>query len=307
MRGAGWATVAAALALAGCHQAARVGGALAAASPEQAKINAYTEGYNVVLGDFGLAEEYQSYLKAGIGGPQPQPEYAYMTGGWLNQAQDKLHAGRAIAASGLGDVDAAADAFIPALDKVMAHEASLKSYYASKAYKDDGLARGRREDPVLVGEFKTAMAAGDRFDAVLTKAREAREQAELRQLKAAGDTLAYDMRLSLMQSRALTQTFHSQADLADPAKRAAAEARAQALQATLTDLHAQVAKVKGRAQGADQWRVDSFDRAASSLDTLLGAYRDLKGGGGASAYNAMIQAYNSAISSVNATLATGAL
>lgn len=300
------AALAAAIALAACDRSGRLAAAAGGADPAQAKLNAYTEGYNVVLGEFGLGEEYQSYLKADIAGPQPEPERAYMTGGWLNQAQEKLHAGRALPTSGLQAVDAAADAFIPALDKVVAHEAALKSYYASKTYKDDGLARGRREDPMLRAEFTTALAAGDRFNAVLTQARDARERQELDRLKRSGDMLMYDMKLSLAQARALTETFGSQADLTSPAKRAQADAHAAALQATLSDLHAQIAKAKPKMQGPDAWRVDSFDRASQSLDTLTGAYRDLKGGGGVEAYKAMLQAFNSAVSSVNAVVTTSA-
>ena len=57
-----------------------------------------------------------------------------------------------------GDVDAAADRFIPALDKVMTHEAALKSYYASKAWRDDGLARGKAEGALAMGIGARAIA-----------------------------------------------------------------------------------------------------------------------------------------------------
>ncbi len=309
MRGGAKAALAMAVLLAGCGRGGPggvVAGAFAGPEAGQAKLNAYTEGFNTVLGTFGLRGEYESYQKAGIGGPHPDPQMAHLIGGWLDQAQIKLKAARAMPGGGLGDVDAAADRFIPALDKVMTHEAALKSYYASKAWRDDGLARGKAEDGPLTAEFRTAISEADRFDAVLTHARDQRDAQELARLKSSGDMLGYDTQIALKHGRALAQLFHSEADLHDPAKTAAAETEARALQAALADQHAEVAKAKPKASGPDQWRVDSYGRAGDELDSELGAYRDLKGGGGQASYQSMISSFNSAVSGVNAVVTTSA-
>ena len=293
-----------ALLLAGAVGCSRQGGGVAATDGVQGKLNAYTEGYNVVIGTFGVKEQFDQYEKAGIGGEHPEPELVSLNGGWLEQARSKLVAARAMTAPGLGEADAAADRFIPALQKVMAHEATLNSYYTSKAWRDDGLARGRREDPGLVADFRRASALAEPLDAALTKARDVREQAELQDAKNRGDTVGYETERALHEGRALVQSFSSEADLADRHSLSAADVRAAALEKTLVDQHAAVAKAKQtvNASGPDGWRVDSYGRAGDDLDSLLGAYRDLKAGGGAASYQAMVAAFNSAVSGTNATI-----
>ena len=289
---------------AACGRAGPAGLGAGGAEAEQSKLNGYTEGFNTVLGGFGLRSQYEEYLKAGIGGPHPDPQMAFLTGGWLQQAQRQLKDARALPAGGLREVDAAADRFVPTLDKVMAHEAALKSYYASKAWRDDGLARGKAEDGPLNAEFQAALAEADRFDAVLTRARDARDVRELAALKGRGDMLGYDTQVALKHARALAEAFPHEADMHDPAKVAKAEAEARALQAVLVDQHAEVAKAKPKAAGPDQWRVDSYGRAGDDLDRMLGAYRDLKGGGRAASHEAMVSAFNSAVGGVNAVVTT---
>ncbi len=132
----GWALGGLLVLLAGCNRG--VGGTPPALSGDQAKLNAYTDGYNIVIGAFGLRQQLDAYEKAGVAGLHPVPETVYLTGGWLDQARAKLQAARAMPAGSLGDADAAADRFLPALQQVLTHEASLNSYYQSKAWRDDG-------------------------------------------------------------------------------------------------------------------------------------------------------------------------
>ncbi len=74
---------------------------------------------------------------------------------------------------------------------------------------------------MLVSEFRTAFATATPLDAALTRARDARERAQLTALKASGNPVAYQSQLALSQARALVQGLHSEADLHDPAKLAA--------------------------------------------------------------------------------------
>ncbi len=293
--------------LAGCDRGGG-GSPLVVGGGDQAKLNAYTEGYNIVIGEFGLRQQLDAYQKAGINGAHPMPQAVYLTGGWLDQARAKLQAARAMQGGGLADVDAAADRFLPALQQVLTHEASLNGYYQSKAWRDDGLARGKREDPQLVSEFRTAFATAAPLDTALTRARDTRKRAQLAALKASGNAVAYQSQLALSQARILVQSFQSEADLHDPAKLASANAAAATLEKTLAGQHAAVAKAKaGLNPGSiDGFRVDSCGRAGDDLDRMLGSYRDLKAGGGAQAYQAMIVAFNSAVSGVNVTIQAGA-
>lgn len=293
------------------RQAGGAGALLGQHSADRAKLNAYTEGYNVVLGNFGLRTQVENYARGHIAGPSPEPDYVILNNGWLEQARTQLKAGRAMAAGSLGEVDTAADRFIPALDKVMAHETELSSYYTSKAWRDDGLARGKREDPILMAEFQTALREGDRFEVAMTKARDAREAAELSRLKNSRDDLGYDTALALHQARALVRAFGSEAALHDPKRMAAADAQAPDLQKTLADQHAQIAKAKAKRGGSASgsigmadFRVDALGRASDALDGMLGHYRDLKAGGGVNAYNAMVSSFNEAIGDSNSAVTT---
>ena len=305
------ATVATMLTLGACGGGSGGTGAVSGAPSDRAKLNAYTGGYNVVLGSYGLKSQVENDDRGHIAGPHPEPEYVLLNNGWLEQARDQLKAGRAMRTGNLGEVDAAVDRFLPALEKVMAHETQLSSYYTSKAWRDDGLARGRREDPVLRAEFATAITEGDRLEKVLTRVRDAREVTELDRLKASGDMLGYDTQLALRQARALVGSFASEADLHNAAKVASANAQAATLQKTLTDQHAEVIKAKAKGGGSANgsigmadFRVDTLGRASEALDALLGHYRDLKAGGGAEAYQAMVASYNEAIGDSNSAIIT---
>ena len=292
-----------AIVLVGCS---RGGGVTLGGGGDKAKLNAYTDGYNTVIGEVGLKQQFDAYEKAGIGGPHPEPQFVFLGGGWLDQARAKLQSARALPGGGLAAADAAADRFLPALQRVLAHEAALNSYYQSKAWRDDGLSKGKREDPILVSEFKTAFALAVPLDAALTKARDAREQAQLDQLKHSGNPVAYESQLALSQARTLVNGFKSEADLHDPAKLAAGDAHAAELERTLADQHAAVSKAKANLTPGtvDGWRVDSCGRAGDDMDKLLGAYRDLKAGGGAAAYQTMIASFNSAVSGLNVVVQT---
>ena len=79
-----------AIVLVGCS---RGGGVTLGGGGDQAKLNAYTDGYNIVIGEFGLKQQFDAYEKAGIGGPHPEPEFVFLGGGWLDQARAKLQAG----------------------------------------------------------------------------------------------------------------------------------------------------------------------------------------------------------------------
>jgi hypothetical protein len=299
-RGTAAAAMAAGL-LAGCSGSGGGAGAPLAGGDGQAKLNAYTEAYNNVVGPFGLKQQLDSYNQA-LHGSNPLPEAVSLNGGWLNQAREGLQKARAMPGGDLADADQATDRFLPTLDKLLAEEASLNGYYATKAYKDDDMARGRREEPALLADFHEAMAAAAPLDAALTQARDARQRTELARLKRSGPADAYLTELALSQARALTSGVHSEADLHDPAKIAARDRIAKALQQTLADQHAAVAAAKARPDAAQNYPLDAHGRAGDDLNKVLAGWRDLKTGGGAASYNAMVQAFNSAVEDENSAV-----
>ncbi len=66
------------LLLAGCNRGSG-GSPLALGSGDQAKLNAYTEGYNIVIGEFGLNQQIEAYQKADINGPHTTWNWAKST------------------------------------------------------------------------------------------------------------------------------------------------------------------------------------------------------------------------------------
>ena len=60
-------------------------------------------------------------------------------------------------------------------------------YYKSKAYKDDQLAKGKAQDPIVRASFDTAMAALTAFNGALDREHKKRDEQELASLKAEGN------------------------------------------------------------------------------------------------------------------------
>ncbi len=292
--------------LAGCGKAVQgpTGGmaALGGGNGEQAKLNAYTTADNTLLGGYGLTEEYRQYAKEDIPNKKPDDIYVPISDGWMDQARGELKSARGLPAGSLPDVDTAADKLLTALNAVLARQDGLKVYYESKAYKDDGLARGRREDPLLIADYKTAMAAMTGFETVLQQHRSARTDRELAILKSRGDMLAYDTKLSIKQARAVIDTFKKPEDLHNPALIARADGEVAQLEHTLVDQRAEIAKAKQRETGTQQFSYSQYGSANDSLNQMLGYYRDFKHSGQPTDYSNAIGAFNSAVGDVNSVV-----
>jgi hypothetical protein len=296
-----------AMALTGCGKAADqpAGGAgpageapaaVTGENADRAKLSAYTAGYNKLLDTFGLPATAEHYAKEEIASKSPGDSIS-VTDGWLEQAHTLLKTARALP-GGPADVDQSADRLIAALGTVMQRLDGLKVYYDSKAYKDDGLKRGKQEDPAMAAEFKAALGAMDQFSQVLDRERKRATTAELKALQVSGDMLGYNTKLALQQTEQLVSMFGSEADINNPAVIAKADAQVAIVEKTLAAQRAEFAKAKAAAAAGSPVDAD-YGLVADRLTSAIGDYRDLKQSHEIDNYNDLVGHYNDAVEDAN--------
>lgn len=262
----------------------------------RAKLGAYTAGYNKLLDTFGLPATAEAYAKEEIASKKPSDSIS-VNDGWLEQANSLLKTARAMS-GGPADVDQAADRLLGALGAAMTRLDGLKVYYDSKAYKDDGLKRGKQEDAAMTAEFKAALTAMEQFSTILDRERKSATTAELAALQAKGDMLGYHTRLALQQTEQLVSLFNGEADIRNPAVIARADAQLAILEKTLTAQRGELAKAKTAATSEKPVDVN-YSLVADRLTSAIGDYRDLKQSREVDDYNDLIGHYNDAVEDSN--------
>ena len=267
-----------------------------APDPTAAKLSAYTESYNKLIGTFGLTETAKSYDEEKIAGKAPSASVS-ITDGWVDQGAAALKKARAMP-GGAPALNGAADRLGGALDKVLARLAPLKIYYDAKSYKEDALARGKKEDPQMRAEFAEALNALQAFDAALKGERDKQRERDLPALKAKGDMLGYDTKLALQQGEQLVDLFGSEADLKTPAVLAKGDALVKSIEATLADQRQQFASAKAKATLGNA-PDGGYSSIADYLTSMIGDYRDIKQSHEVSDLNSMVKEYNNAVESAN--------
>lgn len=293
--------VVAALLLAGCDRIPGLGnsagGELAASDRgAAAKVNAYTVAYNRLIDTFGLLRTAKDYREERITEQSPSDSISISEGA-IDTALAELKKARAMSGA-MPSLDPRADALIAALDKVMARLGPLNTYYDSKAYKDDALARGKREDPLMIADFDAAIAAAERFDTALAAVRHARLDGELARLKESGNTLGYNTKLELKHAEDLLALFPTPTAIRDPANFRRGDALVATLEKLLAEQRTAVAAAKAAASSSNQ--PDSGHASVvESLTSLIGDYRDLRQSKNPSNYESMISRYNTAIDYAN--------
>ena len=265
--------------------------------PAQAKLDAYTEGYNKLIGTFGLPETAENYAKEDIPNQSPTDNVS-ISSGWLEAALTKLKEGRALP-GGPADLDKAGDGLIAALDKVVTHVKALSVYYDSKAYREDKLARGKQEDPAMRAEFQAALAAAESFDTILKRERDARAAVEIEQLRKDGNVLAYSTKLAVQRSENLIDLFAKPEDVKNPQILARGTALVGEIEKLLADQRTAYAAAKAAAKNPIEAPSSSYESAAGDLTDLVGKFRDLKQSGDVENLNDMVEEYNDAIESLN--------
>lgn len=259
-----------------------------------AKLNAYTQGYNKLIGTFGLPETHERYIKLNI--PKRKlTDNLSISAGWVDLALEQLKKARALSASELGALDQSADALIGDLDKLVTQLKSLEVYYSSKAYQEDNLAKGKAQDADLRTAFDKSTASMKSFSTVLGAEEKKRSAAMLAKLKDSGDLLGYSTKLGLQQAEEVVALFDSEADIRDPAKYQSADAIVASLDKTLAEQRELYATAKAKEPRPDS----AHESTGSALVSFIGTYRTMKQAKTAKSFNDMVKKYNDAVTSAN--------
>ena len=278
--------------------AAKAESAEAADEQTGLKLNGYTEAYNKLIGTFGLPETYESYLKANIAKQTAKSSISF-TDGWIEDALNMFKKARALPSTGPQALEQSADTLIAALDKLLVQLKALDVYYKSKAYKGDNLARGKKEDASLRASFEASTAAMTAFNGVLRQEQKKRGAEALARLKASGDMLGYNSKVALGKGEELINLFQNERDMKNAAKYVEGDALVAELEKTLTEQRALYAAAKDKAKDKEAQPEYGHESMASSLVSLVGAYRGLKQSRQVKDYDEMIKEYNRAVENAN--------
>jgi hypothetical protein len=250
------------------------------------KLDSYVEAHNKLMDTFGFEEEAESYRKSNISHASISGPFN-VDAGWIDQGVKKLKAARAMS-GGSPDLDAAADALISSMDKAQTHLASLETYYESKKYLDDKLARGKAEDGQMLAELDAAERDFKAFGALLDVALDRRDEALLEKLKGSDNLLGYNTKLALIHAKKLVNLFNGPDDVKKPELFAKGDAEVAIIEKAIADAHSAATKAgKGDPTGL------------SSLTSMIGSYRSLKQEHEVTDLKSMVSEYNQAVDSMN--------
>ncbi len=261
------------------------------------KFNGYVKGYNTLVSTFGLRPQYETYLGQRI--KQKGIDDSFIINvGWLDNALDELKAARAVPCKCRG-LDAAGDRMVPVLERLVGRLKGLETYYASRAYYKDGLARGKREDPLVIADFEAALGLmqplSDAIDAVQAK----NDEAELAGLKREGDMVGYHGGLALQRSKALIAMFDAPEDARDPNQLQRADALAAEVETALGDARAALDKSKGASDPDKGLRNSMYDTVIDRLTGMIGQYRGFRRSRSTADYQMMVANFNDAVEHSN--------
>lgn len=263
-----------------------------------AKLNGYIKGFNFLVGTFGLRDQARLYAAQAIA-TKTANQPVNVAVGWIGLGDDDLRKARDMDGAGLDEVDAAAADMIQILDRLMERLKGLEAYYASRGQLEDGFARGKREDPLVLADFKAALAALGPLDAALTHAIDRRDLAKLAVLKKRGDLVGYNGGLAVQRTKRLLELVRTPADLHDPAVLAKGDALADGILAALAEENAALDTANASGDTSNGLRNSMYGTAAGQLRGVVGTWRDMKRTGNIALQPAMVGAYNMAIRSIN--------
>jgi hypothetical protein len=250
------------------------------------KLNDYIAAQNVFVGTFGFAEKAAYYRNSDIAHASTNGIFI-VDDGSIGQGVTKLKTARAMS-GGSPDLDAAADALIASMGKAQAHLQSLGTYYESKKYLDDKLARGKAENAQMLAELDAADSDFKKFGALLDTEIDKRDDATLNEMKASGDLLHYNSKLALIHAKRLVDLFDGPDDAKNSALIAKGDGEVAIIEKALADAH-QAATSKGK----------SDPTGLSELTSMVGEYRTFKQDHDASDLKSMVNDYNMAVETSN--------
>jgi len=282
------------LMLAACGQFSGNGSSASggASTDTEATIGRYVAAYNKLADDSGVYETQRNYAELNVANASTSDEL-FFTDIALTQGLKAMRDARA-ASKGPAELDAAADKVIAAIDAVTKRTAGLTTYYQSKAYRTDNLARGKAENAPMKAEFAAAAEATEAFQKLLDRERRALDIRQLEVLKASGDAPRYLATRSVSEAKELMDAFPTDSSLGDSKRYVAADASVAKLEATLKELATAKADPK-----LSPPLVAVYDSLMLRLNMAIAEYRSLRKSKSAEDFNGMVEQYNGAIEITN--------
>ncbi len=283
-----------ALALASCGGGADSGaeqaGESKAADPAgNAKLKGYVSAYNVLIGTpyGGLQEAADAYAAYHVERADPSKTIGltFQTDA-RQRTLDELTKARA--ATGNADtaaVDRAADQLIPPLKKIVELQRELGPYYSSRAYRNDGLARGKALDVELKAAFAEALTALKTMGAALDESQARANAALIARLRADGHVAEASLTNAIQAGSPMIAALARDDD-------AAADRLFAPFQQAVEQMRADQPKLKNLGNDI------SYASILDQLTQVTGLYSDYKNGD-AAAKQRLIGLYNQAVSTAN--------
>ena len=285
--------------LAACGQGDAKGGAdgkpqsvSAAAGSEltQQKLGLYTEGFNKLIDDsWGVPANFGNYQKLDLPNASPTSSISFPENiTTLETAIEKLKEGKAFAGGNQSRrADAAVEKLIPQLEALLAQWKTLDPYYESRAYREDGLAKGKAAHAALMTAYQGAIAGIGELDAALTEYQRATNAAKMEALTKAGHTAEASL-IDAMQK-------------ADHFTTAVIEDNAAEADRLLPEFVAAAAKLRTAEAGlpADNENKSEFGSIAGYVDSMIGSWRDYKQSKSDYERESIVDDYNRAVERMN--------
>ncbi|TFW12634.1 DUF3829 domain-containing protein [Brevundimonas intermedia] len=280
--------------LAACGQGDANGGAdgsqsvSAAAGSEltQQKQGLYTEGFNKLIDDsWGVPNNFENYQKLDIPNASATSSISFPENiTTLETAIEKLKEGKAFAGGTQSRrTDAAVDKLLPQLEALLAQWKTLDPYYESRAYREDGLAKGKAAHTALMTAYQGAIAGIGELDAALSEYQRASNAAKIEALTKSGHTAEASL-IDAMQK-------------ADHFTTAVIEDKADEADRLLPEFVAAAAKLREAeaALPADNENKSEFGSIAGYVDSMIGSWRDYKQSKSDYERESIVDDYNRAI------------
>jgi len=242
------------------------------------KLNAY----DVTLVGINLRDARKTYQGQDIARGKPDGEY-FVSPERVKSWVEELD--RVIAMDGtVPTVDPAARRFVEALRVLAVRLQSLDSYYRMRANLADRLARGRREDPLVLADYDRALVVIGPFRDAVTKAANAADATSAARLRTEGRMVDYYN----VEIARRTRLLHAIADAPDLTGDSARMARANAIVGEVTGLldKARAVRAQAAAHMARTARPESVvdagsnvrldDNVIESTESMVGAFHDCK-------------------------------
>ena len=270
-------------------ESTEVATAVAESPDAQQKYGSYAEGFNELIGTFGVAYQYETYQKQNIASAQPSATINFPANiTLLERGLAKIKEGRALnGGNSAAAADAAADKLIQNGEALVAKVKELAPYYETRGYREDALAKGKAAHADLVAAYEGTLAAIDELDTILTEQNRARNAKNIADLRKAGE----DNAANLVEASSEAELLVSHA-LAG--KIAEADAVLPKLEAALTKLRDSHAKMSD----SDMSKMH-YSMTTDALTSLVGSYRDFKQSPSDSNKDALLRNYNQSVEASN--------